>query len=204
MTRMLGRQRFGDPANAGKWLTENEALELLVSWVPNEKLRNHMFQVGWLLRSWAEEKEGLDEIQQWKWQVTGWLHDADWERWPETHCQKIVEELEQRQTDPEVIHAIASHGPAHFGVEPSSKLDKMLYAFDELSGFVHAYSLMRPGGYKGMETKGVLKRLKDKTFAAQVSREDIRDAADRIPMPVEELIAFVISHQAVTPQVTSK
>lgn len=201
---MLNRQSFGDPANAGKWPSEDEALALLQNWVPNEKLRNHMFQVGWLLRSWAREKEGLDEVQQWKWQVTGWLHDADWERWPEKHCQKIVEELEQRNTDPEVIHAIAAHGPVHFGVEPSSGLDKMLYAFDELSGFVHAYSLMRPGGYEGMETKGVLKRLKDKTFAAQVSREDIRDAAERIPMALEDLIQFVIDHQPETPQVNSK
>ena len=75
-------------------------------------------------------------------------------------------------------------------------MDKMLYAFDELSGFVHAYSLMRPEGYAGMEVKGVKKRLKDKTFAAQVSREDIQDASDRAAIPVEELIQFVIDHQA--------
>ncbi|MFZ1714530.1 MAG: hypothetical protein WAT88_04505, partial [Saprospiraceae bacterium] len=102
--------------------------------------------------------------------------------------------------DPEVIHAIAAHGPLHFGVEPENKLDKMLYAFDELSGFLHAYSLMRPGGYEGMEVKGVLKRLKDKTFAAQVSREDIADAAARLGIPLEELIQFVINHQAHTPE----
>jgi len=65
-----------------------------------------------------------------------------------------------------------------------------------LSGFVHAYSLMRPEGYVGMEVKGVKKRLKDKTFAAQVSREDIQDAAERAAMTVEDLISFVISHQA--------
>jgi predicted hydrolase (HD superfamily) len=77
-------------------------------------------------------------------------------------------------------------------------MDKMLYAFDELSGLVHAYSLMRPEGYVGMEVKGVKKRLKDKTFAAQVSREDIEDAAQRAAMPVEDLIAFVVANQGAT------
>lgn len=72
-----------------------------------------------------------------------------------TALQKIIAELEQRNIDPEIIHAIASHGPKHFGVEPETKMDKMLYAFDELSGLIHAYSLMRPEGYNGMELKGV-------------------------------------------------
>jgi predicted hydrolase (HD superfamily) len=200
MTRVLGRQAFGDPANKGNVLAKDEAQSLLESWVPNIKLRNHMYQVGYLLKCWASEVEELSEAEQWKWQMTGWLHDADWDQWPEMHCQKIIEELENRNIDPDVIHAIASHGPLHFGVEPQSKLDKVLYAFDELSGFVHAYSLMRPEGYRGMEVKGVQKRLKDKTFAAQVSREDIADGALRLSMNVENLIAFVIRHQAQTPE----
>jgi predicted hydrolase (HD superfamily) len=74
-------------------------------------------------------------------------------------------------------------------------MDKMLYAFDELSGLVHAYSLMRPEGYASMEVKGVKKRLKDKTFAAQVSREDIDDAAQRAEINLEDLIAFVVAKQ---------
>jgi len=74
-------------------------------------------------------------------------------------------------------------------------MEKMLYAFDELSGLVHAYSLMRPEGYVGMEVKGVKKRLKDKTFAAQVSREDIVDAAERAAISVDDLIAFVVANQ---------
>jgi predicted hydrolase (HD superfamily) len=75
----------------------------------------------------------------------------------------------------------------------------MLYAFDELSGLIHAYSLMRPGGYDGMEVGGVKKRLKDKTFAAQVSREDVNDATARAGMGLDELIAFIIKHQAALP-----
>jgi predicted hydrolase (HD superfamily) len=80
-------------------------------------------------------------------------------------------------------------------VNPDSEMDKMLYAFDELSGFVHAYSLMRPQGYEGMEVKGVKKRLKDKSFAAQVSREDIADASQRAGISVDDLIQFVIENQ---------
>ncbi|MBC7914449.1 MAG: hydrolase, partial [Pyrinomonadaceae bacterium] len=71
----------------------------------------------------------------------------------------------------------------------------MLYAFDEMSGFVHAYSLMRPKGYEAMEVKGVKKRLKDKTFAAGVSREDIADACLRADLTLDELVAFVIARQ---------
>lgn len=67
-------------------------------------------------------------------------YDADWDQWPDQHCKKIIEELEARQVEPEIIHAIASHGPNYFGVEPESRMDKMLYAFDELSGLIHAYS----------------------------------------------------------------
>jgi predicted hydrolase (HD superfamily) len=147
------------------------------------------------MRSWANEKEALDEKEQLKWELAGLLHDADWDQWPDEHCKKIIEELERRNIDPDLIHAIASHGPNYFGVEPVSKIDKMLYAFDELSGFIHAYSLMRPNGYAGMEVKGVLKRLKDKTFAANVSREDVRDGAQCAGIPLEEIIRFIISHQ---------
>jgi predicted hydrolase (HD superfamily) len=74
-------------------------------------------------------------------------------------------------------------------------MDKMLYAFDELSGLVHAYSLMRPEGYTGMELKGVKKRLKEKSFAANVSREDIADACQRAGIQLDDLILFIISHQ---------
>lgn len=123
------------------------------------------------------------------------LHDADWDQWPDEHCKKIIEELEKRNVDPEIIHAIASQGPRYFGVEPETKTDKMLYAFDELSGFIHAYSLMRPNGYEGMEIKGVLKRLKDKTFAAGVSRQDIKNASERSNIPQDDLIKFVIEKQ---------
>ena len=148
------------------------------------------------MHAWAKEKENLNEADAWRWELAGLLHDADWDQWPGEHCKKIIAELENRNVDPEIIHAIASHGPLHFGVEPQTKMDKMLYAFDELSGLTHAYALMRPNGYEGMDVKGVKKRLKEKSFAANVSREDINDACDRAGIALDELIAFIIPVQS--------
>lgn len=192
---LLNRQVFGNPLNSGKILSMDEARGILEEWVKNDRLKVHMKQVGHLMKSYAEYL-GLTALEIEMWYQAGLLHDADWDQWPDQHCRKIIEELEKRNVDPVILRAIASHGPRYFGVEPVSLMDKMLYAFDELSGFIHAYSLMRPEGYLGMEVKGVKKRLKDKTFAAQVSREDIQDASDRAAISVDDLIAFVITHQA--------
>ena len=192
----LGRSTFGDTKNAGNLLSIEEAHQLLNDWVPNERLRLHMKQVAAVMKAWAIEKEMTDEKTALKWELAGLLHDADWEKHPDDHCRIIIEELERRNIDPEVIHCIASHGPKYFGVEPENTMDKMIYVFDELSGLIHAYSLMRPEGYNGMEVKGVKKRLKEKSFAANVNREDIQDAIARIETPLEEIIQFIIKHQA--------
>jgi len=195
MSLLLNRNTFGDKANSGNVLTKDEAEQLLNDWVKNDKLKLHMKQVAHLMKSWAAEKEQLNEGDQWRWEMAGLLHDADWDQWPETHCKKIIEELESRNVDPEIIRAIASHGPNHFGVEPETKMDKMLYAFDELSGLIHAYSLMRPTRYDGMELKGVKKRLKEKYFAANVSREEIQDACNRAGIRLDDVVQFIIDHQ---------
>ena len=196
MSMRLERDVFGNPEDLGRVMTREEVDALLTEWVPNDRLLLHMRQVGALMKAWAIEKEGLSESEAWKWEMAGLLHDADWDRWPEQHCRKIVEELENRRIDPEVIRAIASHGPVHFGVDPVTRMDRMLYAFDELSGLVHAYSLMRPEGYGGMEVKGVKKRLKDRSFAANVSREDIQDACKRCGTELDELVGFVVRIQS--------
>jgi predicted hydrolase (HD superfamily) len=195
MSLRLNRSTFGDPANKGKAISPDEANALFHEWVLNPRLQLHMKQVAGLMRSWAQEKEQLDAAGQWRWELAGLLHDADWDQWPDEHCSKIIGELERRNVDPEILHAIASHGPNHFGVEPETRMDKMLYAFDELSGLVHAYSLMRPEGYEGMELKGVKKRLKEKSFAANVSREEINDACARAGILLDELIGFILATQ---------
>lgn len=196
MSLLLGRDSFGDIANAGNVLSKDEAENLLNDWVKNARLQLHMKQVAALMLAWAKEKENLNDADAWRWELAGLLHDADWDQWPEQHCRKIIEELESRHIDPEIIRAIASHGHLHFGVIPKTKMDKMLYAFDELSGLIHAYALMRPNGYAGMELKGVKKRLKEKSFAANVSREDIHDACERVDVLLDDLINFIIPIQA--------
>lgn len=195
MSLLLNRTTFGHTDNKGNVLTRQEAETLLNEWVLNDRLKLHMKQVAYLMKCWAKEKEQMEEADQWRWEMADLLHDADWDQWPDQHCKKIIEELETRQTDPEVIRAIASHGPVHFGVEPQTKMDKMLYAFDELSGLIHAYSLMRPNDYKNIDIKGVKKRMKDKAFAANVSRDDINDAVNRANLSQDDLIGFIITRQ---------
>ena len=194
-THLLNRNEFGNPANAGNLMSIEEAHVLLNEWVPNERLRLHMKQVAAVMKAWALERENADEKNALKWELAGLLHDADWEKFPNDHCRVIIEELEKRNIEPEVIHCIASHGPSYFGVEPNNNMDKMIYAFDELSGFVHAAALIRPTLYEGLEVKSVLKRLKAPSFAAQVSRDDIQDAISRIDFSLEEIIRFIIDHQ---------
>ena len=191
----LGRTQFGDPSNAGRLMELEEAHQILKEWVPNEKLQLHMKQVAALMKVWAIEREGADTKTAQAWELAGLLHDADWEKYPELHCKKIIEELERRNIDPAVIHCIASHGPKYFGVEPETKMDHMIYVFDELSGFIHAASLIRPMGYDGMDIKSVLKKLKTLSFAAQVNREDITDAIGRVDYSLEDIIQFILVHQ---------
>ena len=191
----LGRSSFGDPANTGNVLSEAEALDLLNSWVENDRLRLHMKQVGAVMKAWALERENLSEEEAYKWWLAGVLHDADWEKYPNDHCRIIIEELERRNIDPAVIHCIASHGPKYFGVEPETTMDKMIYVFDELSGFIHAAALIRPMRYEGMDVKSIQKKLKTASFAAQVSRDDIQDATSRITVPLDDIIDFIIQHQ---------
>jgi predicted hydrolase (HD superfamily) len=191
----LGRTTFGNEADKGNVLPANEALEFLNSWVENDRLRLHMKQVGAVMKAWALEKEGLSEEEAYKWWLAGLLHDADWEKHPADHCRIIIEELERRNIDPTVIHCIASHGPRHFGVEPQNTMDKMIYVFDELSGFIHAAALIRPTRYEGMDVKSIQKKLKTASFAAQVSRDDIQDAISRIDSSLDEIIDFIIQHQ---------
>ncbi len=194
-THNLGRTSFGDPKNAGNLMPIEEAHQLLNEWVTNDRLRLHMKQVAALMKAWAVEKERADEQIALKWELAGLLHDADWEKYPDDHCRVIIEELERKNIAPEIIRCIASHGPRYFGVEPETNMEKMIYAFDELSGFVHASALIRPTKYEGMDVKSVMKKLKTPSFAAQVSRDDINDALSRIDISLEELIQYIIDHQ---------
>src|SRR5690349_14344232 len=130
-THLLNRTTFGTPENKGNVIPAEEALDLLQSWVPNERLQLHMKQVAAVMKAWALKKVGAGETEAHKWWLAGLLHDADWEKYPDEHCRMIIKELERRNIDPTIIQCIASHGPRYFGVEPQTEMDKMIYVFDE-------------------------------------------------------------------------
>ncbi len=123
------------------------------------------------------------------WKTVGLLHDIDFELYPEQHCKKAPEMLRELDVDESVIHAVVSHG---YGIcsdtEPTLIMEKVLYAVDELTGLIGAAALMRPTGITDMEAKSVLKKFKDKKFAAGCSREVINRGAEMLRMELSELI----------------
>ena len=127
------------------------------------------------------------------WAAVGMLHDIDFELWPEQHCVKANEHLHELDVDEDVIHAVVSHGYGICSdVEPVKYMEKMLFAVDELTGLIGAAALMRPTGISDMETKSVVKKFKDKKFAAGCSRDVIRKGAEMLGMELNELIALTL------------
>ncbi len=165
-----------------------EALTLLREWVDNEALRKHMLAVEAAVRHYARAR-GADEDL---WGLAGLLHDLDWEKHPEQHPLKAVDELRARGYPEEVLHAILAHRSDFTGVEPEAELDRVLCACDELSGLVFACCLVRPTGIDDLTPKSVVKKLKDKTFAAGVSRADVEDGLRLIGLERSEHIQNVI------------
>lgn len=160
---------------------------LLKSHIKNEKLLHHCYMVAQALEAYATKLGEDPEL----WYATGLLHDLDWEEFPDEHPNKAIKDWFGAYPE-SMKHAIAAHAPSRTGVEPSTTLDNYLFACDELSGFLHAYSLMRPEGFAGMKVSSVTKKLKDKSFAANVSREDIYQGEALIGIPLSEHIAFLI------------
>ena len=127
------------------------------------------------------------------WRVVGMLHDIDFEIWPEQHCVKANELLHELDIDEDVIHAVVSHGYGIcYDVEPTLHMEKVLFAVDELTGLIGAAALMRPTGISDMEPKSVIKKFKDKKFAAGCNRDVIRRGAEMLGMELGELIARTI------------
>ncbi len=128
------------------------------------------------------------------WRVVGMLHDIDFELWPEQHCVRANELLHELDVDEEVIHAVVSHGYGICSdVEPVKYMEKMLFATDELTGLIGAAALMRPTGMSDMEPKSVIKKFKDKKFAAGCSRDVIRKGAEMLGMELNDLIALTLN-----------
>jgi putative nucleotidyltransferase with HDIG domain len=166
----------------------SESVALLESWVDNENLRRHMYCVEAAVRHYARLLGGDEDL----WGTAALLHDLDWEKHPEEHPLKAVEELRARGYPNEVVHAILAHRPDFTGVEPSEELDRVLYACDELSGLVYATCLMRPTGIDDLTPRSVTKKLKDKAFAAGVDREQVATGVELIGLDRAEHIQNVI------------
>lgn len=166
----------------------NDAVALLEEWVHNEGLRKHMYSVEAAVRHYARMRGADEEI----WGLAGLLHDLDWEKDPDQHPLTAVEHLRSLGYPEEVLQAILAHRSEFTGVEPKSDLEKVLVACDELSGLVFATCLVRPTGIDDLKPKSVTKKLKDKTFAAGVSRDEVARGIELIGLDRVEHIQNVI------------
>ena len=173
----------------GDGLTREEAWELLVEWTPSEALRQHARSVEIVMRAAAlQYGKGVDDQETWG--IAGLLHDADYDQWPEEHPQRIVAWLRERNEE-ELAYAISGHY-TKWGVPHNSDLDKALVACDELTGFVGACCLVRPEGIITLKPKSVRKKLKTRSFAAKVDREEVRLGVELLGVEISEHIQFVI------------
>lgn len=168
------------------------AMKLLETHIQNDALRHHCKMVAQAVKAYALVL-GKDDHTVSEWYLAGLLHDLDWEAWPDEHPNHAVNNiLGPAGYSREVLDAILSHAPERTGRHPETEMERYLFACDELSGFMHAVSLMRPEGFVGMTPKSVTKKLKDPRFAANVSRDDIQQGADLIGKPLTDHIQFLI------------
>jgi putative nucleotidyltransferase with HDIG domain len=171
-------------------VNREESWELLREWTESDSLLKHMLAVEAAMRAYAR-KFGEDEE---RWGITGLLHDMDYEKHPTPaeHPTVGVAELEKRGYPEDVRRAILSHAD-YLDVPRETPMEKTLYAVDELSGFVVACALVRPERLEGLKAKSVRKKMKQKSFAASVNREDITSGAEELGVDLNEHIDFVVA-----------
>jgi predicted hydrolase (HD superfamily) len=178
-------------------VSREEAWTLLTEWVESPSLRRHCQSVEAAMVAYAEQN-GLSADETELWSVTGLLHDADYERFGDMddtehgHPRSIMAELERRDAPPELVRAIASHAD-FMGVPRETPMERTLFAVDELSGFVVACAAVRPEGIHGLTPKSVKKKLKQPSFAAAVSREDVRSGAEALGVDLDDHIRLVVA-----------
>lgn len=166
-----------------------DALALFHEWTESDSLRKHAYAVEAAMKFYANHFGEDEEL----WRMTGLLHDMDYEKHPtpEEHPFIGVEVLRKQGYPETMVEAILGHA-TYSGVERTTLLAKTLFAVDELAGFITAVAYVRPDGLEGMKPKSVKKKLKDKRFAAAVSREDIRVGAEELGIDLDTHIAHVI------------
>lgn len=169
--------------------TYDEALALFHQWTETESLRRHAYAVEAAMEHYARQFNENVEL----WRMTGLLHDMDYEKHPSTeeHPFVGVEVLRKQGYPNEVLQAILGHA-TYSGTPRESRLAKTLFAVDELAGFITAVAYVRPTKLEGMKVKSVKKKLKDKAFAAAVSREDIQLGAQELGVDLDRHIHHVI------------
>jgi len=170
-------------------LTLERARELNDSQVTEEHLRIHatnvMAAMGAMAEHFGEDKE--------HWMAIGYLHDYDYEKFPEEHLQHTEEPLRAAGLEEDEIRAILAHGYGICNdVEPITNMEKSLYAIDELTGIISACALMRPHGITDLGVKSFMKKFKDKKFAAKCNREVIKDGCERLGMEVRDVAEICI------------
>ncbi|MDH4091524.1 MAG: HD domain-containing protein [Cyclobacteriaceae bacterium] len=168
-------------------MTRSEARVMLEEMTKSTSLLRHMRTVELVMEAYAE-KFGQDKET---WGIAGLLHDADYEAYPEQHPHIIVDKL-NRMGEPEIAHAISAHY-TKWNVPYLSILDKALLACDELTGFILACSQVRPDGISSLESKSVMKKLKDKGFAAKVERDEVYKGIEQLGVDLKEHIYFIIT-----------
>ena len=170
--------------------TRKEAFELLKEYNQDESLIKHALAVEAVMRYFAN-KFGEDEE---KWGIIGLIHDLDYEKFPQQHCKKTEEILKEHNWPQDYIRAGLSHGwGICTDVEPESKMEKVLYTIDELTGLIAATALVRPSkSVLDMKAKSVKKKWKDKSFAAGVDRSIIQKGAEMLGMELSELFTDTI------------
>lgn len=168
--------------------TPQQAYALLCEYNQGEFHRRHARIVGDVMRWFAQDLDFGGEAD--FWQAVGLLHDLDFEQWPDQHCIKEQELLRERGIDERLIHAVASHGyRLTVDVQPEHRMEKVLYATDELTGLIGAAALMRPSkSVQDMELKSLKKKYKDKKFAAGCSREVIERGAAMLGWDLNTLL----------------
>ena len=170
--------------------TREEALELFKKYNESESLTKHAYAVEGVMRHFAR-LYGEDED---KWGVIGLIHDLDYEKYPEQHCTMTEKILKEEGWPEDYIHAVLSHAWGICSdVEPEHKMEKILFATDELTGLITTSVLVRPDkNIHNLKLKSVKKKWKDKRFAAKIDREVIQKGTDMLRMPLDELIEETI------------
>ena len=166
------------------------AKKLVYQYIENESLRKHCLYVASVMRYFARQKNRDED----EWALIGLIHDLDWEKFPDQHCYKTKEILEEIGWPENYIRAILSHGwSICTDIEPKSDLEKTLYAVDELTGFIVACALVRPSkSFQDLQLKSVKKKWKTATFASGVNRPIVTKGAKMLGVEIDNLIEEVI------------